>query len=61
VRITSRGQDVIAIAAPVQAGIEAEWAAHLGARRTAVLLDALRALRTVTDPYAGDGPGETPS
>jgi DNA-binding MarR family transcriptional regulator len=61
VRITSRGQDVIAIAAPVQAGIEAEWAAHHGARRTAVLLDALRALRTVTDPYAGDGPGETPS
>jgi DNA-binding MarR family transcriptional regulator len=56
VRITTRGNDVIAIAGPVQAEIEAEWSAHLGPRRTANLLDALLSLRTITDPYAGVEP-----
>lgn len=52
VRITPQGKEVIAIAGPVQAQIEAEWSAHLGPRRTADLLDALVALRTITDPHA---------
>lgn len=54
IRITSRGREVIAVAAPVQAAIEAEWAAHLGARRMQQLTAALLALRAITDPYADD-------
>ena len=45
IRITSKGREVIAVAAPVQAAIEAEWAAHLGARRMQQLTAALLALR----------------
>ena len=47
-------REVIAVAAPVQAAIEAEWAAHLGARRMQQLTAALLALRAITDPYADD-------
>ena len=54
IRITSKGREVIAVAAPVQAAIEAEWAAHLGARRMQQLTAALLALRAITDPYADD-------
>lgn len=56
VRITSKGKEVIAVAGPVQAQIEAEWSEHLGPRQTANLFDALLALRTITDPYAGVEP-----
>ncbi|MEI2731751.1 MAG: MarR family transcriptional regulator [Dermatophilaceae bacterium] len=52
IRITSKGGDVIAVARPVQAAIEAEWAAYLGPRRSRALQEALLALRTITDPYA---------
>ena len=48
------GGFIIAVAAPVQAAIEAEWAAHLGARRMQQLTAALLALRAITDPYADD-------
>lgn len=62
VRITAKGREVIAVAAPVQAGIEAEWAAHLGAEQTEALRQALLSLRSVTDPFAAGtavvpGPG----
>ena len=55
VRITDRGQQVIAVAAPVQAAVEAEWTAHLGARRTEQLRRTLLRLRSITAPYAADG------
>lgn len=52
VRITAKGHDVITVAAPVQAAVEAEWAARLGPRQTARLREALLVLRELTDPYA---------
>jgi DNA-binding MarR family transcriptional regulator len=55
VRITDGGQQVIAVAAPVQAAVEAEWTAHLGARHTEQLRRTLLRLRAITDPYADDG------
>jgi DNA-binding MarR family transcriptional regulator len=51
IRITPKGHQVIAVAAPVEQQIEAEWAAHLGPRQTEALRQALRRLRTITDPY----------
>jgi DNA-binding MarR family transcriptional regulator len=51
IRITERGHASIAVARAAIAQIEAEWTAHLGARRMNQLRDALTALRTVTDPY----------
>lgn len=51
VRFTARGWSVIPVARAVEEQIEAEWAAHLGPRRTAQLRDALERLREVTDPY----------
>lgn len=52
VRITAKGHSVIAVAAPVQAAIEAQWAQRLGPRHTTLLREALLALRELTDPYA---------
>ncbi|GIE82811.1 MarR family transcriptional regulator [Actinoplanes philippinensis] len=52
VRIAERGRAAGEVAAGVVAEVEAEWAAHLGARRTAALRDALERLREITDPWA---------
>ncbi|MEU8656074.1 MarR family winged helix-turn-helix transcriptional regulator [Actinoplanes philippinensis] len=52
VRVAERGRAAGEIAAGVVAEVEAEWAAHLGARRTAALRDALERLREITDPWA---------
>lgn len=52
VRITARGAAAQAAAAAVVAEVEAEWTAHLGARRMASLRDTLARLREITDPYA---------
>ena len=52
IRITERGAASIPVAAAVVAQIEAEWTAHLGARRMAQLKRTLTDLRRITDPYA---------
>ncbi|WP_306371330.1 MarR family winged helix-turn-helix transcriptional regulator [Nocardiopsis sp. CC223A] len=52
VRAAPRGRRVIAEAAEIVAGIEAEWAAHLGDRDMADLRRILLRLREITDPYA---------
>lgn len=52
VRITAKGEEVIAVAAPVQAAIEAEWTAHLGAAQAQTLRRTLLQLRNLTDPFA---------
>jgi DNA-binding MarR family transcriptional regulator len=52
VRIAARGERVLPVAAAAVAEVEREWAAHLGARRTAALREALARLREITDPWA---------
>lgn len=52
VRIAPRGAAAVPVAAAVVAEVEAEWAAHLGARQMAQLRAALIRLREITDPYA---------
>jgi DNA-binding MarR family transcriptional regulator len=52
VRVAERGEAAIRASAGVVADVERRWAAHLGARRTAQLRDALTSLREITDPYA---------
>ncbi|GIF40678.1 MarR family winged helix-turn-helix transcriptional regulator [Actinoplanes xinjiangensis] len=54
VRIAERGRAAGEVAAAVVTEVEAEWAAHLGARRMAQLRDALGRLREITDPWAGE-------
>jgi DNA-binding MarR family transcriptional regulator len=51
VRIAERGAKAIPLAAQVVADVEAEWTAHLGARRAAQLRSILTDLRELTDPY----------
>jgi DNA-binding MarR family transcriptional regulator len=51
VTITPRGQQLIEISLPVLRDVEATWRAHLGARRTRQLKEALTALREITDPF----------
>jgi DNA-binding MarR family transcriptional regulator len=51
VRIAERGRAAQPVAAAVIAEIEAEWRAHLGARRWGQLREALTRLREITDPY----------
>jgi DNA-binding MarR family transcriptional regulator len=50
--LSRRGRAVQRKARAVEDQVEAEWAAHLGPRRTAALKDALVRLREVTDPFA---------
>jgi DNA-binding MarR family transcriptional regulator len=50
--IAARGERAAAVANAVIAEVEAEWAAHLGARRLSQLRAGLEALREITDPYA---------
>jgi DNA-binding MarR family transcriptional regulator len=52
VTITPKGEEIVAISAPVVAAIEAAWEAHLGRARARQLREALAALRDITDPYA---------
>ena len=52
VRLGPRGRAAVALAAPVVAEVEAEWAAHLGPEAMAALRSALVRLREVTDPWA---------
>jgi DNA-binding MarR family transcriptional regulator len=49
VRIAARGRRASEVAARTVAEVEAEWAAHLGARRTAQLRALLTDLREITD------------
>jgi DNA-binding MarR family transcriptional regulator len=51
VRMAERGYEVVALARKVEAEVEAEWTAHLGAETSAQLRAALERLREVTDPY----------
>jgi DNA-binding MarR family transcriptional regulator len=51
VRVAERGVRASALAAQAVADVEAEWTAHLGARRTAQLRGILTDLRELTDPY----------
>jgi DNA-binding MarR family transcriptional regulator len=51
VRIAERGARAIPLADQAVAEVEAEWTAHLGARRTAELRSILADLREFTDPY----------
>jgi DNA-binding MarR family transcriptional regulator len=51
VRIAERGARAIPLAAAIVAGVEAEWATHLGAARMAELREILGDLRDLTDPY----------
>ena len=46
-----RGRAAVAVARRVEAEVEAEWTAHLGADSTRALREALTRLREVTDPY----------
>lgn len=54
VRIAERGRQAVAVARQVEQQVEAEWAEHLGSRRTRQLREALESLREITDPYAED-------
>jgi DNA-binding MarR family transcriptional regulator len=50
--MAERGHAAVAVARVAEAEVQAEWLAHLGARRAGHLRDALTHLREVTDPYA---------
>ena len=52
IRPARRGLEAAALAAPVVAEVEAEWAAHLGPEAMAALRAALTRLREITDPWA---------
>ncbi|GAA2746923.1 hypothetical protein GCM10009868_34290 [Terrabacter aerolatus] len=54
IRFTPKGHEVIALARQVQDAVEDEWREHLGERRSRALLEALLALRPLTDPYVED-------
>jgi DNA-binding MarR family transcriptional regulator len=51
VRITERGARSVAASAGIVAEVEAEWTAHLGARRMDQLRQILADLREITDPW----------
>ncbi|HZJ05280.1 MAG TPA: MarR family transcriptional regulator [Nocardioidaceae bacterium] len=51
VRIAPRGRAAQAVAAYVEAEVEAEWTRHLGAREMERLRGSMRRLREITDPY----------
>ena len=52
VRMAARGTAAVPVANAAVAEVEAEWAAHLGPRRTTQMRQALTRLREITDPYA---------
>jgi DNA-binding MarR family transcriptional regulator len=51
VRVAERGAKAVPVAASIVAGIEDEWAAHLGRQRMGQLRQLLTRLREITDPY----------
>jgi DNA-binding MarR family transcriptional regulator len=51
VRVAERGAKAVPVAASIVAGIEHEWAAHLGRQRMGQLRQLLTRLREITDPY----------
>ncbi len=51
VQMAERGLAAVQLARRVEAEVEAEWTAHLGAEATTQLRAALTRLREVTDPY----------
>jgi len=51
VRIAERGVRSVAATRGIVAQVEAEWTAHLGARRMAELRRILTDLREITDPW----------
>lgn len=51
VRVAGRGEQARAAAMEALSHLEAQWRAHLGPRRMAVLRESLAALRQITDPY----------
>jgi DNA-binding MarR family transcriptional regulator len=51
VRVAERGAKAVPVAASIVAGIEDEWAAHLGRQRIGQLRQLLSRLREITDPY----------
>jgi hypothetical protein len=51
VTLAARGRKACEVAARTVSTVEAEWAEHLGARRTEQLRTAIEALREVTEPY----------
>ena len=51
VRMADRGQAAVVVARRVEAEVEAEWTAHLGAQAADQLRAALTRLREITDPY----------
>jgi DNA-binding MarR family transcriptional regulator len=51
VRVAPRGAKAVSDTAEVIDEIEAEWEAHIGARRMAQLRETLADLREITDPY----------
>jgi DNA-binding MarR family transcriptional regulator len=51
VRIADRGRRSVEASRDIVAQVEAEWAAHLGERRMALLRRILTDLREVTDPW----------
>ncbi|HET7800766.1 MAG TPA: MarR family transcriptional regulator [Humibacillus xanthopallidus] len=53
VRLAPRGRETQALASSIEARIEREWQAHLGAAEWARLHASLIRLREITDPYLG--------
>ncbi|WP_116451625.1 MarR family winged helix-turn-helix transcriptional regulator [Blastococcus litoris] len=51
VRIAERGARSVEVSRRVVAEVEAEWTAHLGRERMALLRDVLADLREITDPW----------
>ena len=51
VRLTVRGARSVAASATIVAEVEAEWTAHIGARRMDALRRILTDLREITDPW----------
>jgi len=52
VRLSRRGRAAQRRASRIEDQVYAEWADHLGPRRTTALRDALVRLREITDPFA---------
>ena len=52
IQIDRRGREAAKVAQATHDDIQAEWRAHLGARRFRELSDTLGRLRALTDPYA---------
>lgn len=52
VRVTEHGAATVPIGAKIIADVDAEWTAHIGARRMSQLRDALNRLREITDTSA---------